>query len=246
MAFLIQVLLFITFTHLIVGSGETHCWSKANPLVGKDRCVRDTTVIGSMIDCHIQIHNGTRTRNWIAWNDRSIVVYFQEWNGHGSSKAFIHNKSFEKWILQFDISRSEMRIMIRIQNYIKHHCNGKVIQKSENETTLLLFYHRLQGTAHSQQRNRPQEQPHCTKGNNMIYSLILTIFPFSKDILNYHIHIGHWEMISARYWILTILNEPSHRFTSRPSFTLMNSSTIVLRGAELKASIHQSKIPTYE
>ena len=51
----------------------------------------------------------------------------------------------------------------------------------------------------------------------MIYCLILTILPFSKDILNCHIHIGHWEMISDRYWILTILNEPSHRFTSRPN-----------------------------
>ena len=82
-----------------------------------------------------------------------------------------------------------MRIIIQIQNYIKHHCNGKVISESENETTLLLFYHGLQGTAHSQQRNRPQEQPHCTKGNNMIYYLILTIFPFSKDILNWNICI---------------------------------------------------------
>ena len=79
MAFIIQVILFITFTHLIVGFGEAHCWSRANPLVGKDRCVRDTVVTGS-------------------WNDRSTVVYFQEWNGHGSSKAFIHNESFEKWI----------------------------------------------------------------------------------------------------------------------------------------------------
>ena len=157
MAFLIQVILFITFTHLIVGSGEAHCWSRANPLVGKDRCVRDTVVTGSMIDCHLQILNRTRTRNWIAWNDRSTVVYFQEWNGHDSSQAFIHSESFGKWILQFDISRAEMRIMIRIQNYSKHHCNGKVIRESENETTLLLFYHRLQGTAQSQQRNRPQE-----------------------------------------------------------------------------------------
>ena len=98
MAFLIQAILFITFTHLIVGSGGAHCWSKANPLVGKDRCVRDTVVIGSMMDCYLQIHNRTMTRNWIAWNDRSTVVYFQEWNGHGSSKAFIHNESFEKWI----------------------------------------------------------------------------------------------------------------------------------------------------
>ena len=110
-----------------------------------------------------------------------------------------------------------MRIMIRMQNYSKYHCNGIVIWKSENETTLLLFYHRLQGTAHSQQRNRPQEQPHCTKGNNMIYCLIFTIFPFPMDILNCHIHIGHREMISDRYWILTILNEPSHRFTSKPN-----------------------------
>ena len=31
-----------------------------------------------------------------------------------------------------------------------------------------------------------------------------------------------------------------------PIFTLMNSSTIVLRGAELKGSIHQSKLPTDE
>ena len=31
-------------------------------------------------------------------------------------------------------------------------------------------------------------------------------------------HISHWEMISGRYWILTILNEPIHRFTSRPNF----------------------------
>ena len=98
MAFLIQVILFITFTHLIVEFGEAHCWSRVNPLVGKDRCVGDTIVIGSMIDCHLQIHNGTMTRNWIAWNDRSTVVYFQEWNGHGSSKAFIHSESFEKWI----------------------------------------------------------------------------------------------------------------------------------------------------
>ena len=147
---------------------------------------------------------------------------------------------------QFFLLWVEMRIMIRIQNYIKHHCNGKVISESENETTLFLFYHRLQGTAHSQQRNRSQEQPHCTKGNNVIYCLIWTIFPFSMDILDCHMHISHWEMISDRYWILTILNEPSHRFTSRPSFTLMNSSTIVLRGAELKGSIHQSKIPTHE
>ena len=110
-----------------------------------------------------------------------------------------------------------MRIMIRIQNYSKYHCNGKVIWESENETTLLPFYHLLPGTAHSQQRNHPQEQPHCTKGNNMIYCLILTILPFPKDILNCHIHIGHWEMISVHYWILTILNEPSHRFTSRPN-----------------------------
>ena len=98
MAFLILVILFITFTHLIVGSGEAHWWPRANPLVGKDRCVRDAVVIGSMIDCHLQIHNRTMTRNWIAWNDRSTVVYFQEWNGHDSSKAFIHNESFEKWI----------------------------------------------------------------------------------------------------------------------------------------------------
>ena len=27
-----------------------------------------------------------------------------------------------------------MRIMIRIQNYSKHQCNGKVISESENET----------------------------------------------------------------------------------------------------------------
>ena len=98
MAFLILVLLFITFTHLIVGSGEAHWWSRANPLVGKDRCVRDAVVIGSMMDCYLQIHKETRTRNWIAWNDRSTVAYFQEWNGHDSSKAFIHNESFEKWI----------------------------------------------------------------------------------------------------------------------------------------------------
>ena len=144
MAFLIQVILFITFTHLIVGSGEAHCWSKANPLVGKDRCVRDTVVIGTMIDCHLQIQNRTRTRNWIAWNDRSTVVYFQEWNGHGSSKAFIRLRNGYS---QFFLSWAKMKIMIRIQNYIKHHCNGKVIWKSENETTLLLFYHRLQGIA---------------------------------------------------------------------------------------------------
>ena len=98
MAFLILVLLFITFTHLIVGSGEAHWWPRANPLVGKDRCVRDAVVIGSMMDCYLQIHKETRTRNWIAWNDRSTVAYFQEWNGHDSSKAFIHNESFEKWI----------------------------------------------------------------------------------------------------------------------------------------------------
>ena len=184
MAFLIQVLLFITFTHLIVGFGEAHCWSKANPLVGKDRCVRDIVVIGTMIDCHLQIHNRTMTRNWIAWNDRSTVVYFQEWNGHGSSKAFIHNESFEKWIFT---------ILSFISWNEDNDSNSKLQQislqwKSDfgewKWNTLLPFYHRLPGTAHSQQRNRPQEQPHCTKGNNMIYCLILTIFPFSKDILN--------------------------------------------------------------
>ena len=31
-------------------------------------------------------------------------------------------------------------------------------------------------------------------------------------------HISHWEMISGRYWILTILNDSIHRFTSRPNF----------------------------
>ena len=157
MAFLIQVLLFITFTHLIVGSREAHWWSRANPLVGTDRCIRDAVLIGSMMECHLQIHNGTMTRNWIAWNDRSTVVYFQEWNGHDSSQAFIHNESFEKWmftILSF-ISWNE-----------DNDSNSKLQQismqwKSDfgewKWNTLLPFYHRLQGTAHSQQRNRPQE-----------------------------------------------------------------------------------------
>ena len=30
-------------------------------------------------------------------------------------------------------------------------------------------------------------------------------------------HISHWEMISGRYWILTILNDSIHRFTSSPN-----------------------------
>ena len=112
--------------------------------------------------------------------------------------SFTTNRSRNEYS-QFFLLWVEMRIMIQIQNYSKHHCNGKVIWESENETTLLLFYHRLQGTAHSQQRNHPQEQPHCTKGNNMIYCLILAIFPFSKDILNWNICI-----LAIEKWLATV------------------------------------------
>ena len=126
--------------------------TRANPLVGKDRCIRDAVVIGSMMDCYLQIHKETRTRNWIAWNDRSTVAYFQEWNGHDSSKAFIHNESFEKWIFT---------ILSFISWNEDNDSNSKLQQTSMQWksdfgewkwNTLLLFYHRWQGTAHSQQR----------------------------------------------------------------------------------------------
>ena len=52
----------------------------------------------------------------------------------------------------------------------------------------------------------------------MIYYLILTIFPSQRIYSIVYMHISHWEMISGRYWILTILNDSIHRFTSRPNF----------------------------
>ena len=48
-------------------------------------------------------------------------------------------------------------------------------------------------------------------------------------------------MISGRYWILTILNEPIHGFTSRPNSHIDEFQSTVLSGAELKGSIHQKK-----
>ena len=51
----------------------------------------------------------------------------------------------------------------------------------------------------------------------MIYCLILTIFPSQWIYSIVYIHISHWEMISGRYWILTILNDSIHRFTSSPN-----------------------------
>ena len=32
-----------------------------------------------------------------------------------------------------------------------------------------------------------------------------------------YMHISHWEMITGRYWMFTILNDSIHRFTSRPN-----------------------------
>ena len=52
----------------------------------------------------------------------------------------------------------------------------------------------------------------------MIFYLILTIFPSQRIYSIVYMHISHWEMISGRYWILTILNDSIHRFTSRPNF----------------------------
>ena len=168
MATFTQVSPDITFTHIIVRSEECTLMINTNPSVGKSRFARNTILIGTMIDCHLQIHRKTRARNWMALIDSKKCPFSKNYMDMVRAKLSFPTICLRKRHSQFLLSGADMKKMIRIQDYSKHNCSEKWFVRVNNEATLLLFIHWLQGTTQSMQSNSPQEQSHCSMRINMI------------------------------------------------------------------------------